>query len=141
MNADESLIALGSALGAFALTVLALLIVRKRKPSAWRWLLRVQSSLVKAYGLPNKIKILIGFYQIFTKIESVYDVFLPADVQQIVKWITVTISLGIDGDSATVERSQPKHHPSRCCSPLLPLAAAGCCAMSSAVLIFHFHPR
>ena len=49
------------------------------------------------YHVPNKLKILIGFYQIATRIESVYGIMLPAEVRELLLNIQLTISLGIDG--------------------------------------------
>ena len=42
-------------------------------------------------------KILIGFYQIASKIESVYDLFLPAEVRQVLYLFRFVVSFGIDG--------------------------------------------
>ena len=46
---------------------------------------------------PNKLKILIGFYQIATRVETVYDILLPAQVRELLLTIQFTISIGIDG--------------------------------------------
>ena len=46
---------------------------------------------------PNKLKILIGFYQIATRVETVYDVLLPAEVRELLLTIQLTIAIGIDG--------------------------------------------
>ena len=46
---------------------------------------------------PNKFKILIGFYQIATRVETVYDILLPAQVRELLLTIQLTISIGIDG--------------------------------------------
>jgi hypothetical protein len=40
---------------------------------------------------------LSGFYQIVTRIEVVYDLFLPAAVRELLLHIQLTISLGIEG--------------------------------------------
>ena len=58
---------------------------------------RCWSMLLLRYSLPIKLKILVGFYQIATKVEVVYDVFLPTVVHEQLKQIQVVISLGIDG--------------------------------------------
>jgi hypothetical protein len=42
-------------------------------------------------------QILIGFYMIATKVENVYEVFLPADVRTLLRQLRFVISLGIDG--------------------------------------------
>jgi hypothetical protein len=49
------------------------------------------------YTLPNKLKILVGFYMIATKIEDVYQVFLPPDVRAVLQQLRVVISLGLEG--------------------------------------------
>ena len=40
---------------------------------------------------------MIGFYQIATRVETVYDILLPAQVRELLLTIQLTISIGIDG--------------------------------------------
>ena len=51
----------------------------------------------KKYTIHVKLKILIGFYQITTKLERVYDLFLPTEIRSLFASLTLAISLGIDG--------------------------------------------
>ena len=43
------------------------------------------------------LKVLLGFYQIATKVEDVYEVFLPAQVRGTLQQFRVVVSLGIEG--------------------------------------------
>ena len=45
---------------------------------------------------PIKAKLLIGFYQIATKIGKLYQVMLPSDVRRVLEAFEVTISIGLD---------------------------------------------
>jgi hypothetical protein len=63
-----------------------------RQLLAWAW-----HQAESHYTLRNKLKILVGFYMIATKIEDVYQVFLPPDVRAILQQIRIVISLGLDG--------------------------------------------
>jgi hypothetical protein len=65
---------------------------KHRKRLAWAW-----KQAESHYTLPNKAKILIGFYMIAIKIEDVYQVFLPPEVRAILQQLRVVISLGLDG--------------------------------------------
>lgn len=56
---------------------------------------KIRKLLIK-YSLPQKLKIIIGFYQIATQVESVYDLFLPSDVRELLRRLRFAISLGID---------------------------------------------
>jgi hypothetical protein len=49
------------------------------------------------HTLTCKAKILVGFYMIATKIEDVYEVFLPPDVRLLLSRMRVVISIGIEG--------------------------------------------
>jgi hypothetical protein len=53
--------------------------------------------LAKKYTLHVKLKILVGFYQITTKLERVYDLFFPEEIRSLFAQLTLAISLGIDG--------------------------------------------
>ena len=45
----------------------------------------------------NKLKIAIGFYQIASRVETVYDVHLPAGVRELLTTVQFTISFGFEG--------------------------------------------
>lgn len=53
--------------------------------------------LIKKYTIHVKLKILIGFYQIATKLERVYDLFFPSEIRSLFATLTLAISLGVDG--------------------------------------------
>ena len=53
-------------------------------------------AVIEEYTLGNKLKILIGYYMIATRVEHVYEVFLPAEVRGLLKQIRIVISLGIE---------------------------------------------
>ena len=42
---------------------------------------RAWHAAVRVYSIPNKIKILVGFYMIATKVEDVYEVYLPMEIR------------------------------------------------------------
>jgi hypothetical protein len=48
---------------------------------------------------PLEISLLVctGFYQVVTRVEVVYDLFLPATVREMLVQFSFTISLGIEG--------------------------------------------
>jgi len=56
-----------------------------------------------AHKLPNKIKILVGFYMIATQLGRVYEVTLPTDVRAIYQSIEVLLTLGIDLEFTPLE--------------------------------------
>ena len=67
-------------------------------PTKWKAAAsRGWSVLCKVYGLPTKLKILIGFYQIATRVESVYGILLPDNVRSLLLTLQFSISLGFDG--------------------------------------------
>ena len=43
----------------------------------------------------NKLKILIGFYQIVTQVELTYDVRFPPEVRELLRYFRLGITLGI----------------------------------------------
>lgn len=55
------------------------------------------STLINQYRLPTKLKVLIGFYQIAIKVETVYEIYLPAEVRVILHQLRIIVSLGIEG--------------------------------------------
>ena len=50
-----------------------------------------------AAGLQNKAKIVIGIYQILTKVDVVYDVVLPDEVRRMINALEVSVSFGVSG--------------------------------------------
>ena len=51
----------------------------------------------------NKLKICIGFYQIITKIDTVYEVELPPEVRRMLNVFSTGVSFGLSGTSAVLE--------------------------------------
>ena len=49
------------------------------------------------YTPRNKLKILVGFYMIASKVDTVYDVALPADVRNVLDVLSRAFTLGIQG--------------------------------------------
>jgi len=49
----------------------------------------------------NKLKILLGFYQITTKIATIYAVALPPDINLLLEQFTIGISFGMEGIATT----------------------------------------
>lgn len=58
---------------------------------------RLWYRLTVSSSLPTKAKIVIGFYQIATRMEQVYDLYLPAELRHLLSRVQFAISLGIDG--------------------------------------------
>ena len=50
-----------------------------------------------------KLKILIGFYMVATKLDSVYEVELPATVKQLLAAFAIGVSFGVNGVSTVLE--------------------------------------
>ena len=50
----------------------------------------------RMFNLPVKIKIMFAFFQVITKVDSVYEVDLPPEVKRILAVIGVFISFGVD---------------------------------------------
>jgi len=48
------------------------------------------------YKVPNKIKIVLGFYMITVKVGTIYEVELPDEIKAILAAISVPLSLGVD---------------------------------------------
>ena len=53
--------------------------------------------LTEVYGLPTKVKVLIGFYQIATRVPAIYDVILPEEIRAMLLTLQFAISFGIEG--------------------------------------------
>ena len=51
---------------------------------------------VEDLSVPIKLKIIVSFYQIVIQLETVYQLYLPADVRALLASIQVIISLGIE---------------------------------------------
>ena len=49
------------------------------------------------HKVPDMLKILIGFYQIASRVEDVYEIYLPPDVRLLLQQLKIAISLGIEG--------------------------------------------
>ena len=54
-------------------------------------------------GIPGKLKILVGFFMIVTRIETVYGVVLPAAVLALLNIFRVAVSLGFESLSASFD--------------------------------------
>ena len=67
---------------------------RERLP---KWLHNLWAAAIYTYRLPDQIKILIGFFQIASRVENVYEIYLPADVRSLLQHLRISISLGIEG--------------------------------------------
>ena len=92
---------LGTTLGYAAAILVGVLITlwtahcmqRALVPPLWKGRLQ---QLHRALGLGTKLKILIGFYQIATKVGTVYEVQLPETVQRLLDRISLVITFGIE---------------------------------------------
>lgn len=94
---------LGFRVGLLALGLIGLLVLLRLIGGGWRWLARrrpmLHASLVGSwhrYQLSSKLKHCVGFYQIATKIPSVYEVTLPEDVQGLLSVVAVPLDLGLE---------------------------------------------
>ena len=56
---------------------------------------------IQTFTPQNKAKILIGFYMIATKVDTIYDVALPADVKTILNALASVFSFGMQGVATT----------------------------------------
>ena len=54
-----------------------------------------------AFTPQNKLKMLVGFYMITTKVDNVYDVSMPGDVRELLQRFQLVISFGLKGFAAT----------------------------------------
>ena len=50
----------------------------------------------------NKLKIMIGLYQIVTKIEVVYEVSMPQAVRQMLSLFSIAVSMGLGNITSTL---------------------------------------
>merc|ERR1719446_1444477 len=52
-------------------------------------------NLVFSYNVGSKLKIIIGFYMIATKIPTVYETTLPAELRSILDFVDLIITIGL----------------------------------------------
>ena len=77
----------------------ARLLIKKKAPAAYDYANRIAT----AARLTAMLKILIGYYMIASRVDSVYDVPLPEAVVSLLAFFKVGISLGLDGLTAPFE--------------------------------------
>lgn len=93
---NDTLMVVGILLGAVAAFCLLLWLV----PRVVRRMPMVQifktwvATEAAAFSLGNKIKILVGFWQIVTKISRVYDISFPGEVLRLMDVFKITVNLG-----------------------------------------------
>jgi len=97
---DTILLAVGVLLGAAVLAIAVFAGFSMCTSDAFKAKLRVAW---RAFTPHIKLKILIGFYMLATKIDSVYEVELPAAVKQLLAAFAVGVSFGINGVSTVLE--------------------------------------
>ena len=68
-----------------------------RRRRLQKLLARLWRRAAREYTVLNKLKILIGFYQIVTQVERIYDVYLPAEVRALLQFFELFISFGLEG--------------------------------------------
>ena len=52
---------------------------------------------MRRYTVVNKLKIIVGFYQIAIKVDRVYEIRLPAEIRTLLHQLELVISLGFEG--------------------------------------------
>ena len=77
--------------------IVVVLVVRRLTPERKQRVVAAWHYMVDVHTLPTKLKIVIGFYQIATRVESVYAILLPEQVRLLLFTLQLAISLGIDG--------------------------------------------
>lgn len=85
----------------FVVPVVCLLTLVILDFSCARLLPRLWHSLRRTYTLPTKIKVLVGFYMIATRIEGVYELLLPTMVHNTLDVLRIIITIGLDAQSLT----------------------------------------
>ena len=104
-TSDGNMVALWI-LGAAALALISLTLccarglpprLHARRRRIQQLLARLWRKAAREYTVLNKLKILIGLYQILTKVERVYDVYLPAVVRTLLQFFQLLISFGLEG--------------------------------------------
>jgi hypothetical protein len=94
---NTAIVAVG-VVAAFALLLQLFHCVRRRlSPTTIKRLIYVNGSFTPR----NKLKILLTFYQISTKVPIVFEVSFPADVKALLEFFSVAISFGLDGIAIT----------------------------------------
>ena len=92
-------VGMGAAAAAvLAVTSLTVAMVSRRLPPSTIGALK---RLNQNFTPKNKLKILVGAYQLTTKVSTVYDVSLPPDVNDFLDRISTGISFGVTGISGT----------------------------------------
>lgn len=79
-----------------SLFIRALPVLRRQGEPSTLWFTRWVSALER-FTLLNKLKQLWAFYQIATRVDVVYEIYLPTDVRTLLRPLLVVLSLGIDG--------------------------------------------
>ena len=73
--------------------------------TAWRWLPLTVVARIRNFDADatpkNKGKIVAAFYQVVTKVPSIYDVTLPADVSALLQRFSNVVTLGFEGVATT----------------------------------------
>ena len=82
---------------ALAVTTCVVLATRRLSPAWKRRALRSYRKMIVTYSLHNKVKICIGFYQICTKVEVVYDILFPPLTRSFLLNLRFALSLGLEG--------------------------------------------
>lgn len=78
-----------------SLSLMAMAVVLFQAGNRYKALLKkLRHYLTAVLGLPNKLKILVGFYQIAARAETVYAITLPAEVRSMLLTLQLTISFG-----------------------------------------------
>jgi len=85
-------------LGVLAALAIIVTVVRRKMPAPTA---RRLKSISETLALPNKIKIMLGFYQIATKVPKLYEVSLPESVTDFLDQFSGFVSFGVQGFSTT----------------------------------------
>ena len=94
-------VTLGLAVSFVAGILLVLFIFARAKRKASYTTRKLVASFTKQFAPMSKLKILINFFMIASKVDSVYDVSLPADVRAVLRFSLQLFSLGIQGFTTT----------------------------------------
>lgn len=81
--------------------------------------------VVEKYTLQTKIKVLVSFYQVISRLEDAYELSLPPVVSQLLIRIRLTVSMGLEGLSFSCVIS-PGYKPRLLFWMSVPLALAAC---------------
>ena len=83
---------LAAAVAGLVLMLFALEVVRRRLPAYVQWWI---VRLWRASNPPNKLKIVMGYYMIITKIDTVYQAAMPASVRAMLEPFRLSVTLGM----------------------------------------------